>query len=99
MARSQRKQSAHNGEVRRIAGRLEDQGYKVQADIRGYPQPDTIGGYRPDVIGKKGQERKIHEVETPDSVDSARDQKQQRVFRRAADKSKHTTFKRTIADD
>jgi len=98
MARSGRSQSRHDAEVRRIAERLEDQGYEAQADIRGYSKPDTIGGYRPDVIGQKGHERKIYEVETPDSVDSARDQEQQRAFRRAADRSKHTTFKRTTTD-
>ncbi len=97
MARSKRSQSKHDAEVRKIAKKLEDQGYSVKADITGYQQPDTIRGFRPDVIGEKGMERKIHEVETPDSLDSARDQQQKKAFRQTADRSKHTTFKRTIA--
>ena len=96
MSRSRRSQSKHDTKVRSIARKLEKQGFDVKADIPGYVQPDTIRGFRPDVIGIKGRQRKIHEVETQDSVDSARDQSQQRAFRQAADQSKNTTFKRTI---
>ena len=65
--RGKRSQSKHDAEVRRIAKELKDKGYEVQADIRGYDKPDTIGGLRPDVIAKKGVERKIVEVETSES--------------------------------
>ncbi|MBI2862615.1 MAG: hypothetical protein HYX89_07335 [Chloroflexi bacterium] len=78
------------------AQKLERQGYDVEADVRGYPKPVTIRGYRPDVVGHKGHERKIIEVETPDSVDSARDEAQQAAFRRAADQSTNTTFTRKV---
>lgn len=98
MGRSKRSQSKHDGRVRRIAQKLERDGYDVQADVTGFAQPDTIGGYRPDVIAKKPGQRKIVEVETPDSVDRARDQAQQRAFRKAADRSRKTTFRREIAD-
>ena len=98
MARSRRSQSKRDAQVRRIARRLENKGYSVEADVHGYKQPHTIRGFRPDVIGRKGRERRIHEVETPDSVDSARDQKQQNAFKQTAKGSKHTTFKRTVAD-
>jgi len=56
----------------------------------------SLGGFRPDVVAKKGKQRKIVEVETPDSVDSARDQSQQRAFRNAARRSDKTTFKRVV---
>ena len=72
MGRSKRSQSKHNAQVKQIAQKLQKQGYDVQADIKGFSQPKTIGGYRPDVIAKKGNQRKIVEVETPDSVKSAR---------------------------
>ena len=55
-------------------------------------RPDTVRGYRPDVVATKGRERKIIEVETPDSVDSARDRGQQAAFRQAAKQSKNTSF-------
>ena len=98
MARSKRSQVKHNAEVRKIANQLQGQGFKVKADVPGFPKPDTIGGYRPDAVGTKGKQRKIFEVETPDSVNSARDQKQQQAFRQAANRSKNTTFKRTTTE-
>ena len=96
MSRSRKSQSKHDDKVRSIARKLERQGYDVKADVRGYEQPNTIRGFRPDVVGTKGRQRKIHEVETKDSVDNARDIDQKRAFRQAADQSKNTTFKRTI---
>jgi len=96
--RSKGSQSRHDAEVRRQARELEAQGFDVRADLAGYPQPDTIGGLRPDVFGVKGKRRIIVEVETPDSVDSARDRKQQAAFRRAAGRSRNTTFRRKLTD-
>ena len=96
MKRSRRSQTKHDAKVLSIARKLERQGFEIKADVRGYEQPDTIRGFRPDVVGTKGCQRKIHEVETKDSVDGPRDQKQQRAFRQAADQSKNSTFKRTI---
>lgn len=98
MSRTKRSQSKHDAKVKQIAKKLENQGYKVKADISGYSQPNTIGGYRPDVVAKKGKQRKIVEVETLDSVDSARDVKQQQAFKNASKRSENTTFKREIAD-
>jgi len=98
MARSKRSQSKHNSQVRKEAKKLDDQGYKVKADIPGYQQPNTIGGYRPDYVGEKGKKRIIGEVETPDSVDITRDQKQQKAFKQAAKRSDNTSFKRTVTD-
>ena len=98
MPRSKKSQSKHDSEVRRLARELLDKGYEVEADIKGFKQPKTIGGYRPDVIGNKGKERKIIEVETQDSKDSSRDQKQKQAFRGAANRSKNTTFRRIITD-
>ncbi len=98
MPRSKKSQSKHNAEVQRIANQFKKQGFEVKADISGFSKPNTISGYRPDVVAMKGKQRKIIEVETPDSVDSARDRKQQQAFRRAANLSKNTTFRRKITD-
>lgn len=98
MARSRRSQAEHDREVRAQARRLEEKGYEVEADVRGFPKPGTFGGFRPDIVARKGQERKIVEVETPDSVDSARDIGQQRAFRGVASRSKNTTFRRIVAE-
>ena len=69
----------------------------MEADIKGLHQPKTLGGYRLDIIAKKGIERKISEVETPDSLNSATDIKQQQAFQRAANRSQKTTFTKRIA--
>ena len=98
MARSRKAQSKHDARVRELARRYENQGFDVKADVGGFSKPGTIGGYRPDVVAQKGQERKIVEVETPDSVDSARDVKQQQAFRQAANRSVNTTFRRDTTD-
>ena len=98
MPRSKTSKTKHDYTVRREAQSLKKQGYDVEADVRGYPKPDTIRGYRPDVVARRGRERQIVEVETPDSVDSARDLAQRRAFRQAADQSKSTTFRRKLAD-
>ena len=94
--RSNRAQSAHDAEVRRVAKQLERQGYKVYADVSGFPQPSTINGYRPDIDATRGKEREIVEIETPESVDSKRDLAQQRAFQQAANRSKNTDFTRKV---
>jgi hypothetical protein len=99
MGRSRRSQSQHDTKVQRLANKLSRQGFEVQADIPGFTPPKTISGYRPDVVGKKGIQRKIIEVETPDSLKSKRDLEQQKAFRQAAKRSDNTTFVRVVADD
>ena len=94
--RSSQQQSKHDAEVARIAQYYRKQGYKVKADIKGYPQPDAIGGCRPDVVAKQGTRRKIVEVETKQSADGARARKQQAAFRGSAKRSKATTFRRRV---
>lgn len=98
MARSKKPQSKHDARVRELARKYEKQGFDVKADVSGFPQPRTIAGYRPDVVAKKGRERRIVEVETPESVDSARDVRQQRAFRQAAKRSADTTHLREVTE-
>lgn len=96
--RSKRSQSQHDRKVRQIARDFEKNGFDVKADVQGFSRPDTIGGYRPDVVATKGRERKIVEVETTESKDSTRDRNQKKAFRKAANRSKYTTFTRRIVD-
>ncbi len=94
--RTSQSQSAHDAEVRRIAKRLENQGFEVRADLSGYPQPATIGGVRPDIDARHGRQREIVEVETRQSEDGARAQRQQQAFERAANRAKNTKFTRKV---
>jgi len=94
--RSMTSQSKHDSTVRRIARDLKAKGYDVRADVTGFSQPRTFGGYKPDVVATKGKYRKIIEVETSESVASARDIAQQSAFRRVANRSQNTVFRRNI---
>ncbi len=94
--RSMTSQSKHDSAVRRIARDLKAKGYEVRADVTGFSQPGTFGGYKPDVVAIKGTHRKIIEVETTESVASARDIAQQSAFRRTANRSQNTVFRRDI---
>ena len=98
MPRSKQSQSKHDAEVKRIAKELKEKGFDVQADVSGFPKPDTIQGYRPDILAQKGKKKRIIEVETPDSLKSARDLKQQKAFRDEANKDEGTTFRRKITE-
>jgi len=77
---------------------LEMQGFSVQADIPGYEKPVSFGGMRPDVIGRKAKERRIYEVETPHSVNSQRDRKQQEQFEEVADRNPKAAFRRFVTE-
>jgi hypothetical protein len=95
-SRSRHGQSAHDRKVAKLAENLKMQGFSVQADLPGYDKPTSFGGMRPDVIGRKGEERRLYEVETPESVDSTRDHKQQEEFKKVANRNPKTTFKRFV---
>ncbi|MEW6374739.1 MAG: hypothetical protein AB1502_02985 [Thermodesulfobacteriota bacterium] len=74
-------------------------GYTVLADLPGWEQPETIKGLRPDLrVRKKGHETLI-EIETPESVESARDEKQKKVFKQWSAKSEHRHFRRIITEE
>jgi len=97
MPRSAREQSAHDAAVRRWAESLERQGYEVVADVKGYSRPGTFFGLRPDLVAMKGRERIIGEVETPKSAGEPPDQAQRLAFKRMADMSSRTVFRRRVA--
>lgn len=94
--RGKASQSKHDRMVEKIAQDYEDKGYDVSADVEGYSQPPTIGGYRPDIVATKGGQETIVEVETPDSVNNPRDIAQQGAFRRAARRSETRHYRRAV---
>lgn len=49
MSRSKKGQAEHDREVRRVANEYLRKGYKVEADLPNWEQPDTIKGVRPDL--------------------------------------------------
>jgi len=96
MIRTKNTQSKHNREVSNQARKYDSMGFKVHADIKNWPKPATIYGYRPDVTAIKPNKSIIVEVETVDSVNIRRDLSQQRAFRRWASKSVNRLFKRIV---
>lgn len=93
--RTPRQQSKHDAKVRKVAGGYLSQGWKVKADISGYPDPRTIYGKQPDVIATKGKKMRIIEVETRDSYD--KDISQRNAFKRFASSDKKRRFRTGIA--
>jgi len=99
MSRSKRGQAEHDREVRKVANEYLEKGYKVLADLPNWEQPDTIKGVRPDLsVKKKGHETLI-EIETPESLESARDEKQKKAFKQWSERSEHKHFRRIITEE
>ena len=99
MSRSKRGQTEHDREGRKVANESLKKGYKVLADLPNQERPDTVKGVRPDLsVKKKGHETLI-EIETPESLESARDEKQKKAFKQWSEKSEHRHFKRIITEE
>ncbi len=90
--RTDRSQSQHDQAVKKRAEQLQRQGFEVAADLKGWKQPGTIGGVRPDIDARKGRERVIVEVETPETKDGPRAVRQRHAFEGAANRSAKTRF-------
>lgn len=91
--RSKPQQSKHDKKVQQIVGRLERDGWSVEADLPGRdnrPDPIGQGGYIPDIVATKAGARRIVEVETSESL--SKDRKQQEAFRRSASQQNRTSF-------
>jgi len=99
LPRSRKSKSSHNSKVRELAKGYKDKGYDVEADVKGFPQPETIDGLRPDLRASKDGHETVVEVETPDSKDSKRDLNQQKAFKdwSKGDPTKH--FRRVVTED
>ena len=76
MSRQSRNQSTHDNRVRTLANTLRNEGWKVQADLPNFNQPDPIGKdvKIPDILATRGDQTKIIEVETPTTADSYQEQ-------------------------
>lgn len=92
--RSKPDQTKHDRDVKSSADYYRRQGYNVKADVRGYAQPDTFNGRRPDVVARKGNDQVLVEVETKSS--NAGDRQQQSALRRYADSRKNTRFRKKV---
>ncbi len=92
--RTSRQQSKHDARVRRVAGGYKSQGWKVKADVSGYPKPRTIFNKRPDIRARKGARERIIEVETRDSL--KKDIAQRNAFKRFASLNKKRKFRTSV---
>jgi len=94
--RSKTNQSKHDKKVRSIAKSYERRGYKVKADISGYPKPEPIGKKKrvPDVEATRPGTRHIWEVETKATYEPHKDQRV--AFKKSARKRRRTKYKEAI---
>lgn len=99
MPRSHREKVQHDTMVKRIAHQYERKGYDVEADVKGYEQPETVRGVRPDLKLKKGSHTTLVEVETPSSVDTKRDLEQQKAFKNWSKDSDTKHFRRVLTEE
>lgn len=76
----------HQLGVKRTAREHENDGWKVRAEVGGWPQPPSIAGRRPDVLATKRGSRRVIEIET----DANAHQGQHETFRRHAAQKTNT---------
>jgi len=96
MVRTPQSQTKHDIEVASLAEEYYAKGYKVWADVPGWPMPKSIGGYRPDIIAIKSGHTTVVEVETHDSVNSPRDIAQQKAFKSWATRKSTRHYRRVV---
>lgn len=99
-SRSQTEQYRHDHKVRELAEKLKDKGYRVEADIEGYPRPDTIGyknPKRPDIYASGHGWTRIIEVETESSRSTKRARVQHEKFRHWSYRKNNRKYERVMA--
>jgi len=98
MNRSKKSHAEHDREVRRVANEYLKKGYKFLADLPNQERPDTIKGLRPDLsVKKKGQETLV-EMETTESAQSAREEKQKKAFKQWSGRNQQRHFRRIVTE-
>ena len=88
-------QKTHDTEVSKWAKGKEKEGFDVTADLPGWEKPPKIKGVIPDALAKKGLEKKVLEVETPQTLE--KDKEQREKLREWADDGKDRTFFTKVA--
>lgn len=81
MSRNEESQTKHDQLVKELAREYLDKGFVVKADLDGYERPGMIRGYEPDIVAVQGDQTKIVEVETEDTLKTERAEGQQEAFR------------------
>ncbi len=69
------------------------------ADLPNWEQPDSVKSLRPDIMAKKKGHTTLIEIETPESVESARDEKQKKIFKQWSERSEHRHFRRIVTEE
>jgi hypothetical protein len=96
--RTKRAQSKHDAQIKKTAKELENQGWDVKADIKGYEKPAPIGKDNriPDIEAHKAGAGRIYEFETPETVES--DKAQRATFKRSASQKKRTSYHEEVVE-
>jgi len=94
--RTRTSQLKHDRKVSELALNLLGKGYQVWAEVPEFPNPPTVLGYTPDIKARKLSQEIIIEVETLDSLDTARAQKQHDAFISATREKQNLQYRREI---
>lgn len=87
-------QHAHDQAIDELAERYQSEGWRVWADIDGWPTPPSVEGRRPDIVARDGDGQLIVEVETDRDADTTQHEK----FRRAASDDPDAQFMGYVVD-
>jgi hypothetical protein len=85
-----RNQALHDRCIQRLAQGLSLEGWSIEAHVGGWPKPPYINDFIPDIRARKGEDTRIIEVETEDTLNV--DIAQHHAFQRYAAGSPGTTF-------
>ena len=93
--RTPQSQSTHDSIVLARARQLAAEGSRVWADVQGYPKPQTVFGYIPDVLAN-GTRNLISEVETSDTYASQHTKDQLKAFDSASNYSLEVVVPKSV---
>jgi hypothetical protein len=80
--RSPHVQERHDRMVAILAKQYEAKGYRVSAEIPGYPAPEPVEGSVPDIVAQRNGVTVVIEVETRDTLFGAEYEAEHKAFRK-----------------
>lgn len=80
--------TSHDDLVRAYAGFFEARGYRIEAELAGFSQPQPIDGVLPDLIATRYEHRVVLLAETPESVTTERAKQEAKVLRGHSQRSR-----------
>jgi len=90
--------TSHDACVASWAKAYKDKEWTVHADIQGYLDPPEINKKIPDIYAKSGNNARVLEVETDESINSDHAKEQIAAFKKWAEESPNRKFRLILAN-